>query len=167
MSTEMTVRAMLDKRFKKSKRLCWFAFADTNGQVGIRSVMWWVNCNEEEARGLIEWFIHKGHAVRWPDGNIYVPELMEDCSWLYYEPRSKVPGISRPKITKSKRKAVFARDGHQCAYCGSVDGPFHIDHVHPLSRGGSNAIDNLTVACATCNLSKSGRTVSEWEADHA
>lgn len=47
-----------------------------------------------------------------------------------------------------------------CAYCG---GPVqHIDHVIPLSRGGSNWPANLVPACAPCNLSKNKRTFREW-----
>lgn len=57
---------------------------------------------------------------------------------------------------------VYRRDGYQCAYCGTEDGPFHVDHMIPLAQGGTNDIDNLTVACRTCNCGKSGRTVEQW-----
>jgi len=167
MSTNMIVKAMEDRRFKKTKRLCWFAFADTNGQVGIRTVIWWVNCDEEAAQRLVDWFVRKGHAVNGPDGNIYVPELMEDSFWLTASPSYTPRKPSRPKISSRRKRAVFERDGHQCAYCGCADGPFHIDHVTPLSRGGSNAIDNLKVACWGCNLSKGCKTLSDWEAGNA
>lgn len=167
MSTSMMIAAFADRRFSGSERLCWFAFADNNGQVSLRSVMWWVNCDEEEARRLIDGFVCKGYAFAAPGGDIYVPELMDEAILQEPQPQGRGRRSARPKIRPSKRDAVFARDGHQCAYCGSVDGPFHIDHVHPLCRGGSNAIDNLTVACETCNLSKGGRTVSEWEAGNA
>lgn len=53
------------------------------------------------------------------------------------------------------------RDGETCRYCGSKDGPFHIDHVMPWSRGGSNDAGNLVVACSTCNIEKSDRTPEE------
>ena len=32
----------------------------------------------------------------------------------------------------------------------------------PWSRGGDNSLANLTVACASCNRSKSDRTPEEW-----
>lgn len=80
MSTSMMIAAMADRRFSKAKRLCWLAFADTDGTVSIRAVMWWVNCDEEEARRLIDWFVRKGHAFAVPGGDLYVPELMDGAN---------------------------------------------------------------------------------------
>ncbi len=57
---------------------------------------------------------------------------------------------------------IYRRDGRSCQYCGESYGPLCIDHVFPLSRGGSNDPDNLTVACVSCNSSKRDKTVSEW-----
>jgi 5-methylcytosine-specific restriction endonuclease McrA len=33
----------------------------------------------------------------------------------------------------------------------------HIDHFHPLSKGGKHSIDNLVASCAKCNLSKGSK----------
>ncbi|MFG1284868.1 HNH endonuclease [Xanthobacter autotrophicus] len=60
------------------------------------------------------------------------------------------------------RADVFARDGYACVYCGSGDEPLHCDHVVPLSRGGRSVMENLTTACASCNISKGDRTPQEW-----
>lgn len=50
-----------------------------------------------------------------------------------------------------------------CAYCGcKLNGKYHVDHIIPLSRGGSNNADNLTLTCARCNLSKGDKLLSEW-----
>jgi len=57
---------------------------------------------------------------------------------------------------------IFERDGNICCYCKDTKGPFHIDHMIPLSRGGLNALDNLTVACKTCNLRKHTLTAEEF-----
>jgi 5-methylcytosine-specific restriction endonuclease McrA len=60
------------------------------------------------------------------------------------------------------RDQVLARDGSVCAYChGETTSP-HIDHVIPLSRGGSSELTNLVVACPRCNISKGDRTPEEW-----
>lgn len=62
------------------------------------------------------------------------------------------------------RTSIYNRDGGKCIYCGDTDGPFHVDHVFPFSRGGSDDPANLALACATCNLSKSDMTIAEWMA---
>jgi len=44
---------------------------------------------------------------------------------------------------------------NKCFYCGcDLDDKYHVDHLVPLSRGGSNWIENLVIACASCNSSK-------------
>jgi 5-methylcytosine-specific restriction endonuclease McrA len=57
--------------------------------------------------------------------------------------------------------------GGCCAYCGCpVDlrakGGSHVDHIHPLSRGGSNWPVNLAVTCPPCNSRKGDRTLEEF-----
>ena len=56
--------------------------------------------------------------------------------------------------------ALLAHHGGACAYCGSRV-LIEIDHRTPLSRGGSNLIDNILPACRRCNRRK--RTMTEEE----
>lgn len=60
------------------------------------------------------------------------------------------------------RAIVFARDDYTCTYCKVRGGRLECDHVHPLSRGGSNELDNLTTACQPCNRSKHAKLLGEW-----
>lgn len=56
---------------------------------------------------------------------------------------------------------LVRRFSGMCAYCG--ERPYeHFDHVIPLARGGRHCIANLLPACASCNLSKGAKLVSEW-----
>lgn len=57
------------------------------------------------------------------------------------------------------RKAVFARDGGRCVYCGAV--ATSLDHVVPKSRGGPHTWDNVVSACGRCNHVKADRGISE------
>jgi 5-methylcytosine-specific restriction endonuclease McrA len=41
-----------------------------------------------------------------------------------------------------------------CAYCGTDRFPLEIDHRIPLSRGGTNELDNIQAACTFCNRAK-------------
>ena len=56
------------------------------------------------------------------------------------------------------RKAVFARDAHQCQYCGGR--AECIDHVYPRSKGGEHEWENVVACCRSCNVAK-GDTLPE------
>lgn len=66
----------------------------------------------------------------------------------------------RSGITPSVRWKVFARDGFRCRYCGAAGGTavLVVDHIHPVSRGGRDNLDNLITACETCNQGKADST---------
>ncbi len=50
-----------------------------------------------------------------------------------------------------------------CTYCGTTCADnYHIDHIEPLSKGGSNSIDNLTISCPSCNQSKGNKQLLHW-----
>ena len=59
---------------------------------------------------------------------------------------------------RTLRKYVMERDYNQCRYCGDRYGPFHLDHVVPVSKGGPTTPENLVVACQQCNYLKSDNT---------
>lgn len=61
---------------------------------------------------------------------------------------------ARQKIARSTRAAVVARDGWTCRICGEdvTPGDEHLDHVLPVSMGGSNRVSNLRLTHASCNL---------------
>ncbi|CAM3514159.1 HNH nuclease domain-containing protein [Polaromonas hydrogenivorans] len=46
-----------------------------------------------------------------------------------------------------------------CAYCGAKGVPLQIEHIQPKSKGGSNRISNLTLACQCCNAKKAALPV--------
>lgn len=71
-------------------------------------------------------------------------------------------------ISKHRRARVFARYA-VCVYCGREFGKQWeqqptIDHVLPVSRGGTKHETNLVGCCRACNASKDDRTPEEWAA---
>lgn len=61
------------------------------------------------------------------------------------------------------RRYVFEKTQGHCAYCGNrISLDFHIDHIIPASRGGSDDIENLVPSCQLCNLTKNDRTDEEF-----
>ncbi|MDQ7024008.1 MAG: RNA-guided endonuclease IscB [Anaerolineae bacterium] len=59
------------------------------------------------------------------------------------------------------RKYLLEKWGRKCAYCGAVHVPLQVEHIRPRSRGGSNQISNLTIACEKCNLAKGTMSAAE------
>ena len=60
------------------------------------------------------------------------------------------------------REYLLEKWGRTCAYCGAKDVPLEIDHIHPRSKGGTDKISNLTLACHSCNQKKGSRNLSEF-----
>ncbi|WP_268255763.1 RNA-guided endonuclease IscB [Streptomyces lomondensis] len=54
-----------------------------------------------------------------------------------------------------------------CAYCGVSGVPLNVEHVRPRSRGGSDRISNLVLACSPCNKAKGSKPVEAFLADSA
>ncbi len=60
------------------------------------------------------------------------------------------------------REYLLEKWGRKCAYCDAENTPLQIDHITPRSRGGSDRIDNLTLACCACNQQKSNHAVEAF-----
>ena len=66
-----------------------------------------------------------------------VPSVLRLTRYVRVPYRAQVP------LT---RRAVFARDGGRCVYCGA--GATSLDHVVPRSRGGAHTWENVVAWCA-------------------
>jgi len=69
----------------------------------------------------------------------------------------------RETIGQKLRFEVFKRDGFTCQYCGGHPPlvSLEVDHVDPVAKGGTNAIDNLITSCEECNRGKGDRLALE------
>ena len=67
--------------------------------------------------------------------------------------------MARTPRKPDPRETVELRAGHRCEYCRApqpVTGiRYHLKHVFPQSLGGTDDLDNLALACPTCNYYKS------------
>lgn len=72
----------------------------------------------------------------------------------------------RKAVGKKLRFEVFKRDGFTCQYCGQSAPTvvLQVDHIRPVSDGGSNDLMNLVTSCAACNSGKSDRLLSDASA---
>lgn len=83
-----------------------------------------------------------------------------------------VTGVARTAIPKPFVRHVMERDAYACVYCGEASTAekeasrkaiLSVDHIKPIARGGSAAVENLACACRRCNSEKSDRTPEEWD----
>lgn len=73
--------------------------------------------------------------------------------------RKAVPG----SYSLSEIKQMYADQGGLCAYCeGELNGTYHVDHMLPISRGGTNDWTNLAITCVNCNQRKWTKTTEEF-----
>lgn len=66
----------------------------------------------------------------------------------------------RRRITAGVRSKVLARDRYRCRHCGittALGAVLHVDHIIPISKGGTSDLGNLQALCQDCNLGKSNR----------
>lgn len=65
--------------------------------------------------------------------------------------------------TAADIRAQLAAQKRTCWWCREpLDGnDYHVDHLIPLSKEGSNGPENIVIACPGCNLSKNARM--PWE----
>lgn len=91
-------------------------------------------------------------------------EAQSQLEWIANERKKQAKKKAKVKYTKRRRStfsqkrdqlilALIERDGYECAKCGEVDN-LSIDHIMPLSKGGSDELDNLRLLCRKHNSAK-------------
>uniref|UniRef100_UPI000AF37378 RNA-guided endonuclease IscB n=1 Tax=Alicyclobacillus kakegawensis TaxID=392012 RepID=UPI000AF37378 len=60
------------------------------------------------------------------------------------------------------REYLLEKWGRKCAYCDVEGVPLEIEHVVPRSKGGTDRVSNLTLACHRCNQAKGNRPIEEF-----
>jgi hypothetical protein len=75
---------------------------------------------------------------------------------------SSPPSHEPRTIRLGLRYEVLKRDRFRCVACGvspsaHLDCELHVDHIVPLSRGGTTEMNNLRALCSKCNVGKGAR----------
>lgn len=60
------------------------------------------------------------------------------------------------------REYLLEKWGRECTYCGKKDVPLQIEHIQPKSKGGSDRVSNLCLACSKCNQKKSNKPIEKF-----
>lgn len=77
--------------------------------------------------------------------------------------RMSAPGSHTSRDIETQMRAQNER----CYWCGRKLGAHHVDHVIPLSRGGSDGPENLVISCPSCNMSKGAKLPHEFVSQRA
>lgn len=81
----------------------------------------------------------------------YMREYQKRYKSLRKEFLSKIPG----KFTKNDIKAKLLLQENKCVYCTiDITLIYEKDHIQPLSKGGTNHLENIQMVCPTCNRKK-------------
>ena len=70
--------------------------------------------------------------------------------------KANSPGSHSAKDVES----ILIKQAGRCNACNCPMHHYHVDHIIPLVRGGSNGPENLQLLCAFCNVSKASR---DWD----
>lgn len=60
------------------------------------------------------------------------------------------------------REFLLNKFDRTCMYCGAKDTRLEIEHLLPKSKGGSNRISNLGIACTRCNQTKGNQNIQQF-----
>ena len=60
------------------------------------------------------------------------------------------------------REYLLNKFNRTCQYCGATGKPFEVDHIQARSKGGSDRVSNLTLACHDCNQAKGNQNIRDF-----
>ncbi|MEM6835487.1 MAG: RNA-guided endonuclease IscB [Cyanobacteria bacterium P01_C01_bin.120] len=63
------------------------------------------------------------------------------------------------------REYLLDKWNRKCAYCAVKDVPLEVEHIQPRSKGGSDRVSNLAIACNPCNQSKGNQDIRNFLSD--
>jgi len=100
----------------------------------------------------------------------WIKQELEDAfdHWEFpKKPRNATPGrTNRKPLRASEIIAAMSQSDGKCVACGATE-ELQVDHIMPVSRGGTNDIENLQMLCRSCNASKRDKTMEEWQGEAA
>ena len=117
---------------------------------------------EKEKTNQKEWYV-QNKTKHYENGQKWRANNKEKTSQHRSKRRALVNG-SKVHYTAKDVTRVYHHHRGRCFYCGEkISKNYHIEHIIPLSRGGSNGCGNITIACIVCNSKKGQKYIMEWK----
>lgn len=84
-----------------------------------------------------------------------------------HQKRRAIKSGAEGKFTADEISVLLEKQRRMCALCAcklkkSGENKFHMDHIQPLSKGGTNWISNIQLTCPGCNLKKNAKDPFEF-----
>jgi hypothetical protein len=104
-------------------------------------------------------FSSLGDGIEWSDlktlcEKIDVPFNNQSLGQLLTVLLKKFYQIERTKFTKTEKEQIKQDQNNTCIRCNEELKKYHIDHIKPLSNGGTNERCNLQALCVSCHIEK-------------
>ena len=104
--------------------------------------------------------------ARWCPIGAISQELVSFDTALLQDPAIAGQEYQRGTLFEAEIKEyLLLKWQHRCAYCAATNTRLELDHVHPRSKGGSNRVSNLVIACRACNEAKADQAIETFLAD--
>jgi len=84
----------------------------------------------------------------------YAKEHLEERLIIESRRRARKATAPQNDLTTAQWKAIQAHYKHRCIYCGIKPRKLTMDHLTPISKGGSHTVSNIVPACKECNFKK-------------
>lgn len=123
----------------------------------------WYNANREYAleKARQDRINHpEVFAQRWQ--NWYRTENGKEHSRLRVRSRKARKKGAQGNYTHADIAMMYKRQKGKCYYCKAKLDTYHIEHIIPIVRGGTNDPSNIVLSCPPCNLSKGSKLPHEW-----
>jgi 5-methylcytosine-specific restriction endonuclease McrA len=105
----------------------------------------------KEFRPLPEFGVSRG---RWDGLNPNCKRCQSVLSAVNEHRRRNAPG----KFTADDITRLYEQQQGECVYCSvGLSSGYHIDHIIPIAKGGTNYPDNIQLLCPKCNLKKNAK----------
>lgn len=164
----------------KEKQRLRLLYQSRREEIKLRSRKWYAD-NEQRAKETKKRYLenpeHKQRAHErarsWAAAN---PERLQEMKDRWNREHPEVGRVAQHR----RRARIYATDGSftvsdvaklyelqsgECAGCrADLSNGFEVDHVMPISRGGSNWPSNLQLLCVSCNRKKSAMHPDDWAA---
>jgi 5-methylcytosine-specific restriction endonuclease McrA len=108
-----------------------------------------------------EYYLANQQAIRTRSSEWKTKNPIDACAHSHARRARKLaaPGT----YTRQDVVALLTLQKHACVGCGvRLKSKYHVDHIVPLVKGGTNDRKNIQILCAPCNLSKGSKHPTEW-----